>query len=469
MNNRTNVPNILVVDDEARNADLMEAYLFGDHNVIKAYNAKQALKILEKGDINLILLDIMMPDMQGDELCQLLKNNTTTGFIPIVIVTALSSKEDRVNALKAGADDFLTKPVDRTELRIRIGSLLKIKELTCRLRQERNLARTYLDTAGVVLMVVDISQKIALINKKGCEIMGYENESDLIGKNFFDLFIVPEKRTQSKGDHHQFICNNDMELKNYESSIINRTGQTRIINWHNTLLKDKNGTVTGVLRSGEDITEKKAAQEALLKNEEIHEKEIHHRIKNNLQIISSLLDLEARKFTDEKTTNSFKESRNRVQSMAMAHEKLYLSRDMDTIDISDYLRNIANFLYSMNAGNDPLIKMETDLQKEYLDIDTAIHLGLIVNELITNCFKYAFTNRDTGRIQLTFHRKEDEYILTIKDDGTGLSDDLDIRKANSLGLQLVHELTEQIGAKLTIKRENGTAFTLRFNRITNTP
>jgi len=123
------LPRILVVDDDRKNVELMEAYLSPDYEMIPAYRGKEALEILEKEEIDLVLLDVMMPDMKGYEVCVKLKENENTQFIPIIIVSALSRRKDRIQGLEAGADEFLTKPIDQIELKTRVKSLLRLKEL----------------------------------------------------------------------------------------------------------------------------------------------------------------------------------------------------------------------------------------------------------------------------------------------------------------------------------------------------
>lgn len=160
------VPKILVVDDEPLNVELMEIYLSSDYEIISAYGGLECLEKVATEDVDLILLDIMMPDVSGFEVCEQLKADPRYQFIPVIMVTALSGKDDKIRSIDAGADDFLSKPVDRLELATRVRSLLRIRQLNDRLVQQRDQAQNYLDVAGVTLVVVDKSQNITLINKK---------------------------------------------------------------------------------------------------------------------------------------------------------------------------------------------------------------------------------------------------------------------------------------------------------------
>lgn len=454
------LPRILVVDDDQKNVELMEAYLSPDYEMIPAYRGKEALEILEKEEIDLVLLDVMMPDMKGYEVCVKLKENENTQFIPVIIVSALSRRKDRIQGLEAGADEFLTKPIDQIELKTRVKSLLRLKELYDKNIAEKDLAKKYLETADVMLTVIDPDHKLKLINKKGCKIIGCE-EVDFIGTDFFKTLIPERFREKEISDFDTFISGKVDGLDNFESPLLRPDGEERIINWHNTLLKDKDGKITGMLSSGEDITEKKRAEEALAKAEETHEKEIHHRIKNNLQIIASLLDLEASNFTDPRVIDAFEESRNRVHSISIAHEELYRSRDMTNVAFRDYVNDVTNYLYQMNDLQGKDIELSMDVEDILLNVDKAIHLGLILNELIVNSFKYAFPE-GKGNISIAFHKKEEQFTFIVADDGIGIPKGIEIGKTNTLGMQLVNELVDQIGGNVHLNRSNGTEITITF-------
>jgi two-component sensor histidine kinase len=194
------------------------------------------------------------------------------------------------------------------------------------------------------------------------------------------------------------------------------------------------------------------------KIEEIRKKEIHHRIKNNLQVISSLIDLESDKFEDEKVTEAFKESQNRVISMALVHEELYRSHDMESIDFSDYLMKLVNELAYSYAINKECIKIKMNVDTTFLDMDTAIPLGMIVNELISNSFKHAFKQKEDGEIYVDLRQEDRKLTLTIGDNGIGFPEEIDFRETDSLGLQLVTILTSQIDGTIDLDRSNGTKF-----------
>lgn len=212
-----------------------------------------------------------------------------------------------------------------------------------------------------------------------------------------------------------------------------------------------------------DLKQAEARIKNSLEEKEVLLKEIHHRVKNNLQVISGLLNLQAQHITDEKSREIYKESQNRVISMALIHEELYQARDLARVDFAAYIRNLAKNLfasYGMKSGNVKLV-LETDEMN--MVVDTAIPCGLIINELISNALKHAFPNGSEGEIRVRFHETEEgEYELLISDNGVGLPEGLDIWQTSSLGMQLVTVLTSQLGGELNVRSDEGTEFSICF-------
>ncbi|MBD1936981.1 PAS domain S-box protein [Microcoleus sp. FACHB-68] len=217
-----------------------------------------------------------------------------------------------------------------------------------------------------------------------------------------------------------------------------------------------------------DITERQQAQEQLkasLKEKEVLLKEIHHRVKNNLQIISSLLKLQSSYLKDPEAQALFKDSYNRVRSMALIHEKLYRSSDLAKIDLADYIRNLLGNLFSSYGISSQAIELKLKVDNISLDVDTAIPCGLIINELVSNSIKYAFTSDLGGKICVEFSlNKANDYILLVSDNGVGLPSDFDLEQTDSLGLQLVFNLAEQLGGTINLKTDRGTEFQIQFGK-----
>lgn len=191
-------------------------------------------------------------------------------------------------------------------------------------------------------------------------------------------------------------------------------------------------------------------------------KEIHHRVKNNLQIIASLLYLQSGKFDDEDYKKVLEEGQGRVRSMALIHQKLYENDDLKSIPFEEYLTELVGEIRASFGQSMAKIELNIQASNIYFDVDTAVPLGLIVNELATNAFKYAFSHQDRGSFSIFLQEDQGSYSLHIKDDGKGLPEEIDLRKAKSLGLRLVRMLSQQLEGEFQISGTNGTSFELKF-------
>ena len=218
-----------------------------------------------------------------------------------------------------------------------------------------------------------------------------------------------------------------------------------------------------------DITERKRAEEALrtsLAEKEVLLREVHHRVKNNMQIVASLLNLQSQSAPDPSVREIFKESRDRIRSMALVHERLYQSADLARIEFAEYLRKLTSHLVHSYGTGDGRIVLEVDAGNIQLDVNTAVPLGLIVNELVSNAIKHAFPNGARGKIAVGLERPAGgKFRLVVSDDGVGFPEGLDFRNTESLGLQLVTMLADQLEGDLLLERDAGTKFILTFGAL----
>ncbi|MCR9171257.1 MAG: PAS domain S-box protein [bacterium] len=231
---------------------------------------------------------------------------------------------------------------------------------------------------------------------------------------------------------------------------------------------DTEGNVVEISMVAHDITEKKRSSigiEESLKEKDVLLKEIHHRVKNNLQVISSILNLQSSFVSDENTLGILQESRNRIRSMAIIHENLYRTEDFASIKFDNYLRNLtANLIASYSV--DRTIEFDADLQEVDLVLDQAIPCGLLTNELITNALKYAWEGqKGAAKIHLKLEQEGEMIKLTIADNGVGLPQEFEDMQSDTLGLQLVTTLAEQLDAELKVNTEQGTEFQLIFENV----
>lgn len=255
---------------------------------------------------------------------------------------------------------------------------------------------------------------------------------------------------------HSFeLKNNQHELRGYsnelEARVKNRTQELAEANRNYRL----------------EIIERKHTEKLLkssLEEKDVLLKEVHHRVKNNLQIIFSLLKLQSNSVNDEKYSEMMVESLNRIKSMSFIHEKLYKSKDLSNITFNDYLKDLAKHLFSTYGTGKNRIGLEIDVLEFPLSLDSAIPAGLVINELLTNSLKYAFPGDKKGAIKITASLSDQNEIqILISDNGIGIPDDLDYRNTESLGLKLVTSIAEkQLGGVIELDRTGGTSFNLKF-------
>ncbi len=238
------------------------------------------------------------------------------------------------------------------------------------------------------------------------------------------------------------------------------TQKNKIILEQNIRLEELNSALTSEIQTRIDAEEKIKKS---LNDKEILLKEIHHRVKNNLQVISSLLYLQSNKLDGKAQKEIFSESQNRIKSMALVHEKLYKSNDLAGIELQDYIHSLVNYLLrSYDVGYNK-IRQEINVDNIFLSIDKSIPFGLIINELVTNSLKYAFVGRDEGLLRINIKRISDGVIfLSVFDDGIGIPANFDIKSSNSLGLRLVQTLVTQLEGTFRLHSDGGTEFIIEF-------
>ncbi|HBK96478.1 MAG TPA: histidine kinase, partial [Microcoleaceae bacterium UBA10368] len=219
----------------------------------------------------------------------------------------------------------------------------------------------------------------------------------------------------------------------------------------------------------EDISDRKFTEariQAALREKEILLKEIHHRVKNNMQVVSSLLQLQAQYIEDETTLSLFEESQNRIHSMALIHEQLYQSENLDRIDLPLYVENLVANVYQSFGCCNSSIQIQLNIDPISLNIETAIPCGLIINELVSNSLKYAFPYSRAGEINIKFCEiSSQQFHLSIQDNGVGFPADFDVENTETLGIRLVRMLTSQLDGSLTIDSQYGTCYNLVIKEL----
>jgi PAS domain S-box-containing protein len=349
-----------------------------------------------------------------------------------------------------------------------IGVARDISELKAaleRAEKEREKAQMYLDIAGVMLLVLNKDGKIEMINKKGANLIEVKEE-DALGRNWFDNFVPPEIRHDLKLKFNRLMAGEKKPDEFFENPIISPHGDIKHILWHNTLLYDDKGKVRGLLSSGEDITVQKLVLKQLehsLNEKDILLKEVYHRVKNNMQVISSLMRIQMSYIKDPDVIKMYQETLNRMKLMSTIHERFYKSENLANIDFSLFLHTLVDILKHAYPLIAKTVSVKVETKEIYLGLDKALPLSMILNELISNAFKYAFAERNSGLLIIRFNKFKGKYRLVVHDNGIGLPEGFDIKTSNTLGMQLVITFAEQIGGKIKIENSDGVKFLIEFD------
>ncbi|MBN1679684.1 MAG: PAS domain S-box protein [Anaerolineae bacterium] len=296
MKNNQPESKILIIDDEPVNIRILSAGLQNEgYTVYPVTDGRQAITAIKELMPDLVLLDVMMPEINGYQICEQIKAEPNIRDIPVIFVSALENTAEKLRAFEAGGVDYVTKPFQFQEVLARVETQLKIRhqhleiqrlreqdrqrieqlqhENTQRrkaetaLRQERDRVQTYLDIAGVILMVLDPQGKIVLLNKEGYRILGYE-EGELIGQNWFDIILSPPDRGILRDLFNRVIAGSVGDVGEYENPIITKTGEKRIVAWRNAKIQDDTGNVVSILSSGQDVTERRIAEQTVIDSQE---------------------------------------------------------------------------------------------------------------------------------------------------------------------------------------------------------
>jgi PAS domain S-box-containing protein len=374
------------------------------------------------------------------------------GFLLIVVASVvglLSEYKDQLN-------EKLTESVEKLS---RQNNELGQRETA--LRDSEARFRVLAETTPSIILIIQHS-RLVYANPAAERTLGYSGEelnapgskmvTDMIdpdGKNLIDGPAALEV-LQSGGRVCREVCTKT------------KSGDDRWMYLTAGLMQYEDAAA--VMVTGFDVTDRRMAEEKLrasLHEKDVLLKEIHHRVKNNLQVVSSMLSLQSMSQSDSTTVSLFRESQDRVRSMALIHEQLYGASDLSRIDFGEYAESLtSNLLRSYTTGG--TIKLNIDVRDILISIDLAIPCGLIINELVTNSLKYAFPGGRTGTVTVAMSRDGEDYVLSVSDNGVGMSRHIDARNGGSFGLQLVDTLVGQLEGSIILSGDDGTAYTIRF-------
>jgi PAS domain S-box-containing protein len=393
------------------------------------------------------------------------KNQQKTLEVKGILVNYQGEKAIQVVLSDISDKKLLQKEQLRAEIAEETNKRLQ-KEIAERLNAEKKLIENQQFTKSIIESSLDM---ICATDKNDRIIEFNEAASLTFGYSYDEIKNHSPKILYANEKQYEYVLEQLNKKGKFSGEIENiRKDGTKFISYLSaSLLLNPAGEIIGSMGVSRDITESKLAEKQLknaLKEKEILLKEVHHRVKNNLQVISSILNLQSSYVNDEKTINILRESQNRIKSMAFIHESLYQNKDFAQIKLSEYVINLTNNLIQSYKLNNNLIDLKFDLDEIFINLDESIPCGLIINELISNALKYAFSDKEKGEIEIKVKNKGKSLYLSVADNGKGMPDNFKIEETPTLGLQLVSSLCEQLNAtlKITTQQNKGTCFEIEF-------
>ncbi len=437
-----------------------------NENILYFNNSLMEMFGYNRDELEGIHLTKLMPKRYWEKFKESLKRFRTTGE------HSLAGRTTETTGLKKDGTEFpFEMSLAKWEFDGEIYFTSIIRDITHRKEIEKSLMdsekkyRTLFESDPDYTILLHLDGHLADVNQAAIDVTGITRD-ELVGKHFKDLKIFPEEEFQLNIKRFSSMVKGE-DLPPFESRIYDANGEIRLIEIKQTFIELDN-KIKYILLICSDITQRKKDEDEIkssLKEKEVLLQEVHHRVKNNMQIISSLLNLQKQYVDDKEAVNVLMESQNRVKSMAMIHEKLYLSEDLIHIEISDYIESLVNGLFYSYAIEIGVITPILKIEYITLNMETAVPLGLIISELVSNSLKYGFPEGRKGKIWIYLEKNGDIYRLTVGDNGVGFKEEFDYKNTETLGLRLVNNLVDQLDGEITLDTHDGTLFEIRFKEL----
>ena len=453
-------PKILIIEDDKVDQMAFQRF-FKENKTPYAYtiasSVAEAKNILASNKFDVIISDYLLGDGTAFDIFDLKVD------APIIVITGSGDEAVAVKAMKAGAYDYLIKdPASKylTVLPTTVEHVIERKKADEMLKKYQLMVESAYDA----IFFKDLDSRYIIVNDKLSEIFGSSREV-IVGKNDYELMAKKEEAAKNvETDRAVFKTGKPKE------SIKRMTDAKGKEYWFQAIKVphfDTAGNITGLIGIARDITERKHAEEqikAALRDKELLLRETHHRVKNNLQVVSSMLNMQARVAKDRDASTILAESRDRINTMALIHTQLYETGNVSEMNMKVFVNGLLRQMLSSHQVQETRIKPIVKVDEKIIPISIAVHLGLILNELLINAFKYAFVNRKAGEILVDFRVSEKGMVnLIVSDDGVGLPDGFDINASKTLGLRMVKILVEdQLHGSLEINSNAGTTFKVEF-------
>ena len=339
-----------------------------------------------------------------------------------------------------------------------------IRDLFLKLRHNMHNFKDTFEQTAVGMAHVSVEGKWIRVNGKLCDILGYSRQ-ELMSMRVTSL-THPDDIKSSQERDQQLI---DGLIKSYitEKKYVTKSGKPIYVRLTKSAITERNGDIKYLSSIIEDITKQKEAEQKLvdsLANKKRLLAEIHHRVKNNLAIISGLLELQAFNTKNNVVKKILKESLMRIKSMALIHESYYKSEELTEVHLDEYLKEFASYVRQSFNDSSKHIKLNYSTDPIPLNINQAIPSGLLLNELLINAYLHAFKKQKEGKILISLSQNQDEVTLQVKDNGSGLPKSINLENPSSLGMTIIKTLTQQLNGNTVVHRSDGTTFTTTFTK-----
>lgn len=444
--------NVLIIEDEDNFRRYLEKVVQKEYNYHSAGTWADAKPILIQNNIGIVLLDLRLPGVSGRQIVEILKEEFGED-ITIIILTAYDNDWKENNALDRGVHYYFRKGDFSPE------DLLRVMN---RCSNSKELFRSILECTPDGILVVSQGQ-INHVNDQFVRMwnipdtfMGKREENDLI------RFMMDQVK-----DPQLFLLRTEAiyaTLKDESDTVHLKDGRV-FERYSSSLIRD--GKVTGRVWSFRDITGRVKIEEELkksLREKDVLLQEIHHRVKNNLQIISSLFDLRSMRTKNKESIELFKDARVKIHTIALIYTHLYKIEGFDKVDVKKYINELIGYLSQIYMTRMKSILTEVECEEFTLPMKQAVPFALVLNELISNCYKHAFEDKDEGKVKIIAQKHKDSKVLVrVKDNGSGMPEENDFQKANTLGMKLVHILArDQLKGDIHFTGNSGTEVTFEF-------
>ncbi len=455
---------LLVDDNDAQRYAVARILKSTGFRVLEASTGMEVLDKVLRG-VDLVILDIKLPDIDGFEVCKRLKSNPETRSIPVLHLTSTYlSLSDKVRGLDGGADGYLTQPVNPAELISTVKALIRMKRAEEEREKELSLWQNTFNSIQDAICILDTKGCIVRYNRAFRATSGTNEE--FLGKPCHEVMHSIMQCTEDCPAREFFQFQRTQPREHLKNEIQNGD------RWFAGTLDpvfDRTGTIQYYIHSMQDITERKNAEliiQNTLREKEILIQELYHRARNNMQIMASLLQLYADRSGSPEGKRILKDIETKIHVMALAHQKLYESENPSYVNLQGYLKDLSMFLWEAVAEYGSRVQVSFEGVEVYVLIDTAIPLGLAVNELLTNALRHAFPNGKEGKIQVNLSSgTASEILIDIRDNGVGMPEGFSIDRNERLGLPLAISLIEhQLGGKISYESTEGVTWHIAIEK-----